>query len=59
VLITNTNNGKSVTCTIADACPTCDNSNSIDMSTGAFDQIATRQEGLVPSESWSFIFPLC
>lgn len=53
VTLTNTNNGKSVTVTIADACPTCDNSNSIDLSVGAFKQIATLDEGIVPI-SWSF-----
>ncbi|KJA27352.1 hypothetical protein HYPSUDRAFT_63036 [Hypholoma sublateritium FD-334 SS-4] len=54
VKITNTNNKKSVTVTIADACPTCDNSNSIDLSTGAFQQIATFDEGIVPI-SWEFL----
>ncbi|KAG6814385.1 hypothetical protein H0H92_010971 [Tricholoma furcatifolium] len=49
VKITNTNNGKTVTVTIADACPTCENSNSIDLSVGAFTQIATEEEGEVPT----------
>lgn len=53
VTLTNTKNGKSVTVTIADACPTCDNSNSIDLSKGAFEQIATLDEGIVPI-TWSF-----
>lgn len=51
VTITNTDNGKSVTVTVADECPTCDNSNSIDLSTGAFDQIADESSGIVPI-SW-------
>lgn len=54
VSITNTKNGKSVTVTIADACPTCDNSNSIDLSSGAFQQIATLDEGIVPI-AWKFV----
>ncbi|KIK08306.1 hypothetical protein K443DRAFT_672794 [Laccaria amethystina LaAM-08-1] len=54
VKLTNTKNGKSVTVTIADACPTCDNSNSIDLSKGAFEQIATVDEGIVPI-TWSFV----
>lgn len=51
VFIQNTENGKSVTATVEDECPTCDNSNSIDMSVGAFTQIATEEEGEVKSES--------
>jgi hypothetical protein len=54
VRLTNTKNNKSVTVTIADACPTCNNNNSIDLSEGAFKQIATLDEGLVPIE-WSFL----
>jgi hypothetical protein len=54
VQITNTKNGKSVTVTIADACPTCENSNSIDLSTAAFQKIATTEEGMVPIK-WSFL----
>ncbi|RXW20897.1 hypothetical protein EST38_g4962 [Candolleomyces aberdarensis] len=49
VKITNTKNQKSVTVTIADACPTCRNSNSIDLSEGAFKKIATLDEGIVPT----------
>jgi len=48
VRITNTRNGKSVTCYVADACPTCLNSNSIDLSVGAFQSIANLEEGEVP-----------
>ncbi|RDB21115.1 Papain inhibitor [Hypsizygus marmoreus] len=54
VKITNPKNNKSVTVTIADACPTCENSNSIDLSEGAFKQIATLDQGLV-GINWSFI----
>lgn len=53
VTITNTKNGKSVTAIVADACPTCKNSNSLDLSLGAFDAIATREEGMVPI-TWHF-----
>ncbi|CCO32294.1 hypothetical protein BN14_06350 [Rhizoctonia solani AG-1 IB] len=48
VLVTNTNNGKSVVCTVADACPTCDNGNSLDLSEGAFKSLASLDEGLIP-----------
>ncbi|KZT18818.1 barwin-like endoglucanase [Neolentinus lepideus HHB14362 ss-1] len=54
VFIRNTKNGKSVTVTIADECPTCENSNSIDLSVGAFTQIATKEEGEVPIQ-WKYV----
>jgi hypothetical protein len=54
VKITNPANGKSVTVTVADACPTCKNSNSIDLSVGAFKQIATEEQGMV-GINWSFV----
>jgi expansin (peptidoglycan-binding protein) len=53
VQITNTNNGNSVTVVIADACPSCANSNSIDLSVGAFQAIASLSDGEVPIV-WSF-----
>lgn len=53
VVITNNNNGKSVTVTIADVCPSCVNSNSIDLSVGAFTAIASESDGMVPI-SWQF-----
>jgi rare lipoprotein A (peptidoglycan hydrolase) len=46
--VTNHKNGKSVTVTIEDACPTCKNQDSIDLSKAAFLQIATEAEGEVP-----------
>lgn len=53
VRITNTNNGKSVTAQVWDVCPTCANGNSLDLSVGAFNSIATEAEGMVPI-SWSW-----
>ncbi|KAF8910976.1 RlpA-like double-psi beta-barrel-protein domain-containing protein-containing protein [Gymnopilus junonius] len=53
VKITNTQNKKSVTVTIEDACPTCDNNNSIDLSVGAFQHIADLSQGIVPID-WQF-----
>lgn len=41
---------QTVVVTIADACPTCLNSNSIDLSMLAFQQIASLPEGMVPSK---------
>ncbi|KAF8238623.1 barwin-like endoglucanase [Tricholoma matsutake] len=49
VLITNTANGKKVNVTVADDCPTCINSNSIDLSEGAFTQIGDLFQGQLPS----------
>ncbi|KAG9318687.1 hypothetical protein JVU11DRAFT_782 [Chiua virens] len=40
VQITNTNNGNSITVTIADDCPTCKNEDSIDLSVGAFEALS-------------------
>jgi len=54
VKITNTNNNKSVVATIADDCPSCTNGNSIDLSQGTFQQIATLDEGEVPID-WVFL----
>jgi expansin (peptidoglycan-binding protein) len=51
VKITNTDNGNTVTVTIADDCPTCDNSNSIDLSVAAFEALGSLSEGLLPSMS--------
>ncbi|KAI1791351.1 RlpA-like double-psi beta-barrel-protein domain-containing protein-containing protein [Ganoderma leucocontextum] len=48
ITLTNTNNGKSVTVTVADACVFCSNENDLDLSTGAFQQIATLADGEVP-----------
>lgn len=54
VEITNTKNHKKVVVTIADACPTCKNKNSIDLSVRAFEKIATKDEGEVPI-SWRYL----
>ncbi|KAI9466322.1 plant expansin [Lactarius psammicola] len=54
VKITNTKNGKTVTVTIADACPTCKNGNSIDLSVAAFEAIAPLGDGIAPIE-WTFV----
>ncbi|WVQ79098.1 hypothetical protein IAT38_001192 [Cryptococcus sp. DSM 104549] len=53
ITLTNTNNGKSVRAVVADVCPTCETKNSLDLSKGAFDQIATREDGMVPI-TWYF-----
>jgi len=53
VVITNTQNGKTVTVTVADDCPTCNGPGSIDLSTGAFDSIADPSTGIVPI-TWYF-----
>ena len=48
ITLTNTNNAKSVTVTVADLCVTCSNMNDLDLSIGAFLQIATLADGDVP-----------
>lgn len=53
ITLTNTNNGKSVTAVVADVCPTCETANSLDLSIGAFNQIATEEDGMVPI-TWYF-----
>lgn len=52
VTIQNNNNGKTVVAEVQDVCPTCANGNSLDLSTGAFDQIADQWEGQVPITWW-------
>ncbi|KAN0077080.1 RlpA-like double-psi beta-barrel-containing domain containing protein, partial [Tylopilus felleus] len=56
VQITNTVSGQSITVTVADECPTCDNSNSIDLSVGAFSALSGNDlsEGVVDIV-WSFL----
>jgi rare lipoprotein A (peptidoglycan hydrolase) len=54
VKITNTQNGNTVTVTVADDCPTCENANSIDLSVAAFQQLAPLSQGVAPI-SWSFV----
>ncbi|KAL8287065.1 hypothetical protein RQP46_004071 [Phenoliferia psychrophenolica] len=53
VVITNTANGKSVTATVADECPGCLTSESLDLSTGAFDSIGDEDTGVL-SITWYF-----
>jgi len=51
--VTNTENGKSVEAEVVDVCPTCVSDNSLDLSTGAFDQIASENTGTV-SITWKW-----
>ncbi|KEP50967.1 rare lipoprotein A-like double-psi beta-barrel protein [Rhizoctonia solani 123E] len=44
--ITNKSNGKTVDCTVADACPTCANPNSLDLSEGAFKALDALDTGM-------------
>ncbi|KAK4698985.1 hypothetical protein P7C70_g7284, partial [Phenoliferia sp. Uapishka_3] len=52
VKVTNTATGKSVTATVADECPGCA-SESLDLSTGAFDSIGDEDTGVL-SITWSY-----
>jgi expansin (peptidoglycan-binding protein) len=45
---------KSVTVTVADDCPTCQNTNSIDLSLAAFQKLASLDKGDV-AISWEFV----
>ncbi|PFH54304.1 hypothetical protein AMATHDRAFT_72811 [Amanita thiersii Skay4041] len=54
IKITNPSNHKSVVVTVADACPTCRNANSIDLSVGAFKRIANLDQGIV-GINWSYV----
>ncbi|KAN0123753.1 RlpA-like double-psi beta-barrel-containing domain containing protein [Russula decolorans] len=54
VHITNTVTQDSVTVVVADECPTCLNYNSIDLSTGAFDQIGNQSTGVLQIK-WEFV----
>ena len=45
LIITNKSNGKTVTATVADACPTCESADSIDLSQGAFQALADLSVG--------------
>ncbi|ODN76639.1 hypothetical protein, variant [Cryptococcus amylolentus CBS 6039] len=53
ITLTNTNNGKSVTAVVADVCPSCTTSNSLDLSVAAFNAIASEDDGMVPI-TWFF-----
>ena len=50
VMITNKKNGQQVQATVADACPTCDSADSIDLSQGAFEALGSLDEGLLDGE---------
>jgi len=52
VKIVNPSNGHSVVITIADACPTCRNSNSIDLSVAAFKHLSALSVGIVNIDWW-------
>jgi len=54
VFITNLSNGKTVTVTIEDDCPTCINSNSIDLSKGAFEKLDKLSVGFL-NITWYYI----
>ncbi|KAF8559786.1 barwin-like endoglucanase [Imleria badia] len=57
VQITNTDTGATVTVTVADDCPTCNNANSIDLSVAAFQALSGNNLGLGELPSQSFHYP--
>ncbi|KAK7219899.1 hypothetical protein V2G26_007902 [Clonostachys chloroleuca] len=54
IRVTNANNGRSVDVTVVDVCPTCLNSNSLDLSPTAFQAIGDLNDGMVPIV-WQFV----
>ncbi|KAG9049681.1 hypothetical protein FS837_009445 [Tulasnella sp. UAMH 9824] len=54
VLITNKKNGKQVTITLEDACPSCKGKGDIDLSTGAFKKLDSLGTGLIDIE-WTYV----
>ena len=54
ITLTNTKNGKTVSVTVADACPTCGNQNDLDLSPAAFNQLASPDVGLLHNVQWHF-----
>lgn len=53
VTITRVSNGAQVVAKVADSCPSCPTSTSLDLSVGAFNMIATPEEGMV---SFTIVF---
>ncbi|CAD6580832.1 MAG: hypothetical protein CYPHOPRED_001367 [Cyphobasidiales sp. Tagirdzhanova-0007] len=53
VVITNTANGKTVVATVADECPGCSSTYSLDLSVGAFTAIGNENTGVLPI-TWYF-----
>ncbi|KIJ48868.1 hypothetical protein M422DRAFT_247233 [Sphaerobolus stellatus SS14] len=53
ITITDTDTGKTAVGTVADECPTCDGSGSIDLSVGLFEVFAPTSQGVFPI-SWHF-----
>lgn len=47
--------GNSVDVVVADACPTCDNASSVDLSEAAFQALAPLSTGLLTGASWSVV----
>lgn len=52
--ITNTRNQKTVNAYVADQCPTCETSDSLDMSVAAFDAIGEERDGKIDIQ-WKFV----
>ncbi|KAM0228328.1 hypothetical protein ACHAP5_011966 [Fusarium lateritium] len=54
IRVTNSSNGRTVDVTVSEACPTCINMNSMDMSVGAFSRIGSLSDGAY-FVTWSYI----
>ncbi|GAA6010870.1 hypothetical protein JCM11491_004575 [Sporobolomyces phaffii] len=54
IKVTNTDSGASTTVKVADECPTCEGGGgSIDLSTGAFEALGSKDQGVLPV-SWNW-----
>ncbi|GAA6059624.1 hypothetical protein JCM10212_004127 [Sporobolomyces blumeae] len=53
IKVTNTNTGASTKVKVADECPSCEGSESIDLSTAAFEAIGSKDKGVLPV-SWNW-----
>ncbi|GAA5984821.1 hypothetical protein JCM5350_004248 [Sporobolomyces pararoseus] len=53
IKITNTDTGATTTAKVADECPTCESSQSIDLSTAAFKSLGSMDQGVLPV-SWTW-----
>ncbi|KAK4047644.1 hypothetical protein OIV83_005302 [Microbotryomycetes sp. JL201] len=54
IKVTRKSTGKSIIATVRDSCPTCVTNTSLDLSYGAFIELATEEEGMVEI-SWSWV----
>lgn len=58
IQVKNTNTGATTKVKVADECPTCESSESIDLSTAAFEALGSKDQGVLPvTWSWVSVYP--